>query len=58
MSKQLLLPIFSKVDLVEQNGSFLEQAPEYLVCHDTVVVPCKELCHSVAIFSAYMYSIN
>ncbi|XP_065902108.1 N-terminal Xaa-Pro-Lys N-methyltransferase 1-like [Dysidea avara] len=30
VSKQLLLPIFSKVDLVEQNGSFLEQAPEYL----------------------------
>lgn len=32
VSKQLLLPIFTKVDLVEQNKTFLDNAPEYLVC--------------------------
>ena len=32
VSKELLLPIFTKVDLVEQNKTFLDNAPEYLVC--------------------------
>lgn len=33
VSKQLLLPIFTKVDLVEQNKIFLDAAPEFLVCY-------------------------
>ena len=32
VSKQLLLPIFTRVDLVEQNKTFLDSAPGYLVC--------------------------
>ena len=32
VSKELLLPIFTKVDLVEQNKMFLDNAPVYLVC--------------------------
>ena len=31
VSKELLLPIFTKVDLVEQNKIFLDNAPDYLV---------------------------
>ena len=35
VSQGLLLPLFSQVDLVEQNQSFLDQAKTYLVCIPT-----------------------
>ena len=37
VSKRVLLPLFSEVDLVEQNQSFLEKAKTYLV-HVVILV--------------------
>ena len=43
MTKHLLLPLFKKVDMVEQDKTFVDQAPTFLVntfcCHYSV-------CHS------------
>lgn len=38
VSKRVLLPLFSEVDLVEQNQTFLEKAKTYLVSELLVVV--------------------
>ena len=38
VSKRVLLPLFSEVDLVEQNQTFLEKAKTYLVSELLVAV--------------------
>ena len=44
ITKHLLLPLFTNVDMVEQNKEFLDQAPKYLVnavcVHGDTVMYC------------------
>ena len=41
VSKRVLLPLFSEVDLVEQNQAFLEKAKMYLVSKLLAIIICS-----------------
>lgn len=40
VTKNLLLPLFDTVDMVEQNPDFLQKAKDYLVCSQNFKILC------------------